>query len=83
MNRILREPYRTEEEVEHWRERDPITLHTAWLKDQGVATAEEIEAVWADVNCAIDGALEFARESPYPDASDLFTDMYADPIPIR
>jgi len=83
LNRILREPYRTDEEVEHWRERDPITLHTAWLKDQGVATAEEIEAVWVDVNCAIDDALEFARESPYPDASDLFTDLYADPIPIR
>lgn len=83
LNRILREPYRTDEEVEHWRERDPITLHTAWLKDQGVATAEEIEAVRADVNCAIDDALEFARESPYPDASDLFTDLYADPIPIR
>ena len=24
-------------------------------------------------------ALEFARESPYPDVDDLFTDMYADP----
>ena len=83
LNRILREPYRTDEEVEQWKERDPISLHSTWLKEQGVATEEEIESVWAEVSQAIDDALEFARNSPYPDADDLFTDMYADPIPVR
>jgi TPP-dependent pyruvate/acetoin dehydrogenase alpha subunit len=83
LNRIIREPYRTEEEVERWRERDPIKLHSAWLKEQEVATEEEIEAVWADVTQAIDEALEFARESPYPEAKDLFADLYADPLPAR
>jgi TPP-dependent pyruvate/acetoin dehydrogenase alpha subunit len=83
LNRIIREPYRTEEEVERWRERDPIKLHSAWLKEQEVATEEEIEAVWADVTQAIDEALEFARESPYPEAEDLFADLYADPLPAR
>ena len=83
LNRILREPYRTDEEVEQWKERDPISLHSTWLREQGVATEEEIDSVWAEVNQAIDDALEFARNSPYPDADDLFTDMYADPIPVR
>ena len=83
LNRILREPYRTEEEVEQWKKRDPISLHSTWLKEQGVATEEEIDSVWSEVSQAIDDALEFARNSPYPEADDLFTDMYADPLPAR
>lgn len=83
LNRILREPYRTDEEVEQWKERDPISLHSTWLKEQGVATEKEIDSVWSEVSQAIDDALEFARNSPYPDADDLFTDLYADPLPAR
>ncbi|MBE12953.1 MAG: pyruvate dehydrogenase (acetyl-transferring) E1 component subunit alpha [Chloroflexi bacterium] len=83
LNRILREPYRTEEEVARWKERDPIKLHSAWLIEQEVATQEEIEAVRNDVRQAIEDALEFARQSPYPEPEDLFTDLFADPLPAR
>ena len=38
--------------------------------------------VQENVAAAVEEALEFARESPYPDEADLFTDMYANPIPI-
>ncbi|MCI0439206.1 MAG: thiamine pyrophosphate-dependent dehydrogenase E1 component subunit alpha [Chloroflexi bacterium] len=82
LNRILREPYRTEEEIERWRERDPITLHSKWLVEQGVATQKEIDQVRDEVSKAIEEALEFARQSPYPAAEDLFVDMYANPIPV-
>lgn len=82
MNRILREPYRTEEEVDMWRDRDPIILHTRNLVDQGIASANEIDSLQAEVSEAIENALEFARQSPYPEPEDLFTDMYADPIPM-
>ncbi len=80
--RILREQYRSEEEVARWRQRDPILLHSRWLMEQEIASAEEIEAVREDVADTIAEALEFARESPYPDADDLFTDMFADPLPV-
>lgn len=82
LNRILREPYRTEEEIDMWRERDPITLHTRHLVDQGIASANEIDSLEAEVSETIENALEFARQSPYPEPEDLFTDMYADPIPM-
>ena len=82
LNRILRESYRSDEEVEYWRNRDPIDIHAKALVEQGIATQEEVEAVRSDVAATIEEALEFARESPYPDPEDLFTDMYADPIPI-
>ncbi len=82
MNRILRESYRSEEEVERWRQRDPIVLHSRWLVEQGIATQDQIEAVRSEVAETIAEALEFARESPYPEPDDLFTDMYADPLPV-
>ena len=83
LNRILREPYRTEEEIEFWRQRDPIDIHSKWLLENDVASQEEIDKVQNDVYEAIDDALQFARESPYPDEADLFTDLFADPIPLR
>jgi pyruvate dehydrogenase E1 component alpha subunit len=80
--RILRESYRSDEEVEAWRERDPIDVHSRWIVEQQIASQEEIEGVRQDVADTIAEALEFARESPYPDVDDLFTDMYADPLPV-
>ena len=79
--RIIREPYRTDEEVDRWRLRDPIVLHSRWLTEQGIATQDEIEEVRQDVADTIAEALQFARESPYPEVEDLMTDMYADPLP--
>ena len=82
LNRILRESYRTDEEVEYWRNRDPIVIHSQLLVEQGIATQGEVDQVQAETTAAIEDALQFARESPYPLEEDLLTDMYADPIPI-
>ena len=80
--RILRESYRTDEELAQWRQRDPIELHSRWLVEQEIASADEIEEVRNEVAETIAEALEFARASPYPDAEDLMADMYADPLPV-
>ncbi|MCH9010626.1 MAG: thiamine pyrophosphate-dependent dehydrogenase E1 component subunit alpha [Chloroflexi bacterium] len=82
LNRILRESYRTDEEVEHWRQRDPIVLHSRWLLEQGIASRDEIDRVEREVAATIEEALQFARESPYPVPEDLFTDLYTDPLPV-
>ncbi len=78
-----REPYRTEEEIEEWKARDPIVLHKELLLVQEVATEEELVLMEAEVKAQIEGALEFARVSPYPEPEDIFDDMYASPIPIE
>ena len=80
--RILREPYRSEEEVAAWRQRDPIDIHTAMLIEQGIATQAEVDETQAGVHAAIEDALTFARESPYPEPEDLLTDIYAEKITI-
>ena len=82
LNRIIRESYRTDDEVERWRLRDPIALHSQWLMEQEIATEDEIEGVREEVAETIAEALQFARESPYPEVDDLLTDLYADPLPV-
>ena len=80
LERILPVPYRTEEEVESWRKRDPIDLHKKTLLEQKIATQEEIDQVQQDVASAVEEAVEFARNSPYPEPADVYDHLYADPI---
>jgi TPP-dependent pyruvate/acetoin dehydrogenase alpha subunit len=83
LNRIVRAPYRGDEEVAEWKRRDPIDIHKERLLSQGILTQEKIDQLEAEVKTQIEDALTFARESPYPDASELFDDMFANPIPIQ
>ena len=79
---LNREPYRTDEEMEYWRGRDPISIHKDLLKEHTIATEGEIEEMEAQVKAQIEEALEFARTSPYPEPEAIFEDMFANPIPI-
>ncbi|MEE8364002.1 MAG: thiamine pyrophosphate-dependent dehydrogenase E1 component subunit alpha [Dehalococcoidia bacterium] len=81
MGRIRRGEYRSQDEIAHWQGRDPIVIHTDRLVEQGIATAEECEEASAGERAAVDEALEFARNSPFPEPEELFDDMFADPIP--
>ena len=83
LNRIVRAPYRDEEEVEQWKARDPIKIHKERLLSQDIATQAEIDQLEQEVMQQIDEAVEFATESPYPEPSALFEDMYANPIPLE
>ncbi len=83
LGRIVRDSYREDDEVEEWKQRDPITIHKARLLEQGIATQEEIDQVENEVKQQIEDAITFARESPYPEPSDLFEDMFADKIPLE
>ena len=58
--------YRTKEEVEEWRRRDPLNRERARLVELGMAEAD-IEALEADVKAEIEDAVRFAEESPAAD----------------
>ncbi len=62
----LRIPYRSEDEVESWRARDPITALESRATEAGVATAEEFAATWDRTRAAVDEAVRFAESSPIP-----------------
>ncbi len=72
--------YRSREEVEYWKQRDPILLFEKVLFERGILTQElkqEIEA-WAVAE--VDKAEEEAVNAPYPDVSEMTKHLYG-PMP--
>ncbi|MCJ2519845.1 MAG: pyruvate dehydrogenase (acetyl-transferring) E1 component subunit alpha [Candidatus Thermoplasmatota archaeon] len=68
--------YRTEEEVEEWRERDPILRFQLYLKSKGIWD-EEVEAnVRQKVGRLVDKAVKKAEEAGEPPAETIFDDVY-------
>jgi acetoin:2,6-dichlorophenolindophenol oxidoreductase subunit alpha len=55
---------------------DPVPRYRQLLLERGVATEDELAATEAEVSAAIDDAVEFALNSPFPDESELYTDVY-------
>ena len=83
LGRIVQVSYRPDEELEEWKKRDPIDIHKERLLSQGIATQAEIDEIDDEVKALIEESLEFARSSPYPDPSEVFDDMFANPIPLE
>ena len=83
LNRIVRTPYRSDEEIDQWKQRDPIDLHKERLLSKNIANQTGIDQMEDEVGKQIVEALDFARQSPYPDPSELFEDMFANPIPLE
>lgn len=71
--------YRTKEEVEEYKSKDPIQLVLNTIFKQKYATAEEIEAINKRVDGIVEESVKFAEESPWPDDSEVLKDVYADP----
>jgi pyruvate dehydrogenase E1 component alpha subunit len=72
----LRIPYRTQEEIDTWMERDAITALEQRMVDAKVAVAEELEKVWSDTREEIAAAIKFGEESPDPDPAHLLDNVY-------
>jgi pyruvate dehydrogenase E1 component subunit alpha len=70
------EEYRTKEEVEEWRQRDPIKAFADRLLDEKVLTEEDVERFDQQAIEAVDEAVKFADESPFPDLDSLYDDIY-------
>jgi len=68
--------YRTKEEVEAYKAKDPVEMVLQTINENKFATAEELEAITARVKEAVEDSVKFAEESPYPDPSELFIDVY-------
>ena len=69
--------YRTREEIAKYQERDPIVLFKDSLKEARVLTEKDFEKIEQEAAEAVEKAVKFADESPLPNESELFTDVYA------
>ena len=66
--------YRAAEELAQWKAREPLGV----LKEKGQLTEGEIAEIEAAVDAEIAAACKFAEESPYPDESEAYTDVFVD-----
>jgi pyruvate dehydrogenase E1 component alpha subunit len=72
--------YRTRAEIEKYQKRDPIKTFTATLNQNGILSDKDIADIEAQVRAEVEHAVRFAEESPEPDPSELYTNVYANPI---
>jgi pyruvate dehydrogenase E1 component alpha subunit len=68
--------YRTTEEIDIWREKDPIVRFARRLTEKGILSDEKADQIQAAVSAELDQALAFAHNSPLPEPEDALTDVY-------
>lgn len=75
------QPYRTEEELAQWKERDAIESFRDRLIDRGELTESEFEELQSEVEETIADAVDYAQDADMPDPSEAYEDMFGEPVP--
>ncbi|TMT86146.1 thiamine pyrophosphate-dependent dehydrogenase E1 component subunit alpha [Haloterrigena sp. H1] len=75
------EPYREDEEIERWKDQDPIESFKDRLIERGELTQEEFDDLRSEIEASIDDAVEYAQETDAPEASAAYEDMFVDQPP--
>ncbi|HRX94135.1 MAG TPA: pyruvate dehydrogenase (acetyl-transferring) E1 component subunit alpha [Chitinophagaceae bacterium] len=70
--------YRTKEEVEEYKSKDPIQQVLTTIQKGKIATQEEIDVINKRVDEMVEASVKFAEESPWPDDSEVLKDVYVD-----
>jgi pyruvate dehydrogenase E1 component alpha subunit len=68
--------YRTKEEVENYKEKDPVETSRTMLLEYFKVSQEEIEAINERVRLEVEDCVQFAEESPWPSDDELLKDVY-------
>src|SRR5215470_15827473 len=71
--------YRSKDEVEEYKSKDPIQRLLKTIYDNKLASEEQIKNIDARVEQAVAESVKFAEESPFPDDSEVLKDVYVDP----
>jgi TPP-dependent pyruvate/acetoin dehydrogenase alpha subunit len=70
------ELYRTKEEVEEWKTRDPVSRFAATVRDWDLLSDADLAAVEVEVTREIEGAVRVAEEGPWEPVEDLTRDVH-------
>ena len=68
--------YRTKEEVDEYKQRDPVEVVKTTILERKFATEKELEVIENKVHLQVDESVKFAEDSSYPDAKEALTDIY-------
>lgn len=72
------ERYRQSEEIKKWEKNDPIGIYHRFLTGDGIVSEEELDDVEARVERDVEEAVQFAENSPEPEPSALFENVYVE-----
>jgi pyruvate dehydrogenase E1 component alpha subunit len=70
--------YREEEEVERWKDKDPIPRLETYLRDEDILDDEAVAEIEADVEAAVEAAIDAAEAEPRPEPEEMFDHTYAE-----
>jgi pyruvate dehydrogenase E1 component alpha subunit len=70
--------YRSKEEVDEYKEQDPIQTVRKTILSNGFATEETLKAIDDRVDGIVAESVKFAEESPWPDDDEVLKDVYVD-----
>lgn len=68
--------YRTKEELEEYKEKDPIVKIKKMIKEKNFLTDDEIKGIEKEMKDRVKEAIDFAENSPFPDPEDMYKDIY-------
>ena len=68
--------YRSKEEVDDYKDQDPISKVLRTILDNNFATDAEIAAIDAKIDLVVEESVKFAEQSPWPDDSEVYKDVY-------
>lgn len=70
--------YRTKEEVNEYKNQDPIEKVRHHILTMGYATEADLDAIDERIGAIVAETVKFSEESPYPDPSEIYTDVYVE-----
>ena len=73
--------YRTREELNKYKGKDPIANLKIYMAENKVTSDEELSTIDAKIKKIVEESVQFAEESPYPDPSALYEDVYVGDYP--
>lgn len=68
--------YRSKEELEGYKDRDPIEMVKTKILANGWAKEEDLKAIDVKIKAEVEESVKFAEESDYPDPSEAYKDVY-------
>lgn len=70
--------YRSKDEVEEYKEKDPITRVANTILENNFASQSDLDAIDAKINLIVEESVKFAEESPWPNEDEVLKDVYID-----
>ena len=74
--------YRTKDELAEYKKIDPIEVVKATILKEKYMTQKQLDAMEEEVEKEVADSAEFAENSPFPDASELYKDVYETEYPF-